>query len=91
MPTFLAEEQKFVPWIAVMKKNIPGMNFSLRTESIYMYLILLLLIYTRYSKGDPSSKYVIENSITTVLWWNLWQWYLNFPGDLSHIFAKFTM
>lgn len=39
MPTFLAEEQKFVPWIAVMKKNIPGMNFSLRTESIYMYLI----------------------------------------------------
>lgn len=47
MPTFLAEEQKFVPWIAVMKKNIPGMNFSLRTESIYMYLILLLLIYTQ--------------------------------------------
>lgn len=47
MPTFLAEEQKFVPWIAVMKKNIPGMNFSLRTESTYMYLILLLLIYTQ--------------------------------------------
>lgn len=50
MPTFLAEEQKFVPWIAVMKKNIPGMNFSLRTESTYMYLILLLLIYTGTQK-----------------------------------------
>lgn len=50
MPTFLAEEQKFVPWIAVMKKNIPGMNFSLKTESIYMYLILLLLIYTGTQK-----------------------------------------
>lgn len=47
MPTFLAEEQKFVPWIAEMKKNIPGMNFSLRTESTYMYLIPLLLIYTQ--------------------------------------------
>lgn len=43
------------------------MNFLLRIELIYMYLIFLLLIYIRYLKGDLSSKYVIENFIIIVL------------------------
>lgn len=41
MPTFLAEEQKFVPWIAEMIRNISVMNFSLKIESIYMYMYLI--------------------------------------------------
>lgn len=48
MPTFLAEEQKFVPWIAEMIRNtcISVMNFSLKIVHVFN-TVLKLMPYTQ--------------------------------------------